>query len=437
MGRDFPASPDGVDWYMTESFKLAYAGLGLTVVALIVTAIGVTFLSVLLMLAGLLCAGGAVWCQLTHPGADNFEERSKSGVLVALASGSVLFAYLVLMTNEWDSLELWVLVLWCINLAAVPVLMLPRWGRRAVVSFLVLFHFGGILTATTAVTVGTQETPWLPTLVWNNVYRKYLLFAYLNNAYHFYSPEPGPPSLVWFLVEFDKGDPEWIRLGRRDQVATRQQYQRLLSLTESVNNYYPSSNSRTQALAARRSAAGFIHNPQIPANSFLTAEQQFREPSPLAKEYLQSYAKYVCRSARSSRNPDAKVKSVKIYRLTHQLISPAELTSGLSPRDPTKYWAFFFGEYAYHPESSEPTKVVELKTNLDPRDDPLLHWKEQNDNGTWRDEVEPSRDPFLYWMLPIYRIPKVPGQISNNLKDYKLIDTLSIHAGVTIEWELD
>ena len=101
-----------------------------------------TVLSVLLMLAGLLCAGGGVWWQLTHPGEDNFEERSKSGVLVALASGSVLFAYLVLKNFGWDSLEDWMIVLWIVTLATVPVLMLPRVARRAIVSCLVLFHFG-------------------------------------------------------------------------------------------------------------------------------------------------------------------------------------------------------------------------------------------------------------------------------------------------------
>jgi hypothetical protein len=183
MARDFSGSPSGVDWYMTASFKLAYAGLGLSGVAggaaIVLAAFPsafMAFLSVLLMVAGLLCAGGGVWWELTHPGPDNLEERSKTGSLVALASGTVLFSYLVLKLGGWDSLEDWMLVLWGITGVAVPVLMLPRVARRAIISCLVVFHFGGILTATTAVPAPGQPAPWLPTLVWNNVYRKYLTF---------------------------------------------------------------------------------------------------------------------------------------------------------------------------------------------------------------------------------------------------------------------
>jgi len=64
-------------------------------------------------------------------------------------------------------------------------------------------------------------------------------------------------------------------------------------------------------------------------------------------------------------------------------------------------------------------------------------WNEPADNGAWRVESEPSRDPFLYWMLPIYRVPK-PGVVnSRDPKDYLLIDSVSTHAGVDIEWEVD
>jgi hypothetical protein len=72
------------------------------------------------------------------------------------------------------------------------------------------------------------------------------------------------------------------------------------------------------------------------------------------------------------------------------------------------------------------------------RDAPL-DWTEPNTNGTgtWVKMTEKPRDPFLYWMLPIWREPK-PGVVNSlDPKDYILYDALSAHAGVDIKWELD
>ncbi len=430
MSSPFEQPPEDRDWYLAPPFKLAAVGLGLGFASYVLSHIDWTTLpQVVALVAGILVAGGGVWWRMGSKPPDTFEERSKTAILVCIASLSIVGGWAG-MPEEWDSLRLLLAVFWWVAFASVPILLLPRLGRRIVVSLLVLFHFGGILTATTAVGLANGSSPWVPTAVWTHLYRKYLTFTYLNNAYHFYSPEPGPPSLVWFLVEFDEGDPHWIRLVRRDEVPTRQQYQRYLSLTESINTYQNIPYPKLQALMGRRYAAStkFLDRNQqpqnIPLHPFLDPSAQFREPTDLAKLYLKSYAQYVCRTAKSKTHPDARVKTVKIYRLTHLLIRADQIDQGMSPTDPTLFSAYFFGEYGPDGE-------------LVPCADKDLEWKEMNANGTWVDRREKARDPFLYWMLPIYIVPKPGYPNPTKRSHYDLIDTLSLHAGVTIEWELD
>ena len=66
---------------------------------------------------------------------------------------------------------------------------------------------------------------------------------YLNNAYHFYAPEPGPASFLWFRMIFE--DPEgrtyghWIKIPDLDEKGWHKntlslEYQRMLSVTENI-----------------------------------------------------------------------------------------------------------------------------------------------------------------------------------------------------------
>src|SRR5262245_14304685 len=141
MGRAFAGSPAGGEWYLEGPYKLVYTALGL---ALTSVPLGyapgsvATFLSILFLVSGLLAAGGAVWWRLSSPLEDDFDDRCKTGILVALASGCVLLAYLA-MRPSWDSMRLFVSVLWVVSLLAVPVVILPSVGRRVVISLLVLF----------------------------------------------------------------------------------------------------------------------------------------------------------------------------------------------------------------------------------------------------------------------------------------------------------
>ena len=62
----------------------------------------------------------------------------------------------------------------------------------------------------------------------NRVYNPYLQFIYQRNAYHFYSPDPGPASVLVFLLKTETGtDPVTgsqavqDRMGRDSEAARR------------------------------------------------------------------------------------------------------------------------------------------------------------------------------------------------------------------------
>src|SRR5262249_39786207 len=135
--------------------------------------------------------------------------------------------------------------------------------------------------------------------------------------------------------------------------------------------------------------------------------------------YLSSYARHVARSVRCSdpEYPDAKVKRVKVYRLIHQIIFPVQVKEQLNPLDPTFYLAYFQGEY--DPDG----KLV-------PSQQPVLVWSDAQRNiNLARPNSQPGQDPYLYWLLPIYRVPRWKDVLPKSVADTKLIDCMSIHAG--------
>jgi hypothetical protein len=98
------------------------------------------------------------------------------------------------------------------------------------------------------------------------------------------------------------------------------------------------------------------------------------------------------------------VKSVKVYRIVHQVISPQELAKGMDPMDKTKHVPHFLGEHN--------------------RDGKLIN----------------ETDPFLYWYLPMLNAPRSYLNVPANqypLVEYGLlavvdqtfvIDSLDMHA---------
>lgn len=310
-----------------------------------------------------------------------------------------LAAYLTgnwLRANSWDSAATLFRVAFVVGAVGAVLALLPSVGRRIVVSLVILFHFGGILTAVSSV----SPAPWLSIQIWTTVYRPYLYFMWLNNAYHFYSPQPGPATLMWFCIEYEP-DPDgtknfrWVLVpdldGNGDPinpdgsfVFSGTEYTRRLSLAEYTGN----SNSILpvnfyQLLDYRITAAqtGGIP-PEDPRK--VTYDQQYREPDARCKRWTQTYIRHVAATYKfqdkDKHDLDLPVKSIKFYRVVHQILQPAQALQGIKPDDDDLYWPYYFGEFDKDGNFTE--SCVKIAKNYDG----YLQVK--------------YRDPYLYWLIP-------------------------------------
>ena len=121
-------------------------------------------------------------------------DRIETAAMVALVGLGALIGYLG-MDQEWDSGHQSFAALFIACLLGGLLVLLPSIGLCIALSVMLLFHFGGMLTVATMVDPPNASGPWVSKQLWAYVDRPYLQFMYLANAYHFYSPDPGPPVL--------------------------------------------------------------------------------------------------------------------------------------------------------------------------------------------------------------------------------------------------
>jgi hypothetical protein len=329
-------------------------------------------LRVVLILTGLVLALSAVNHRLRNFFED-LEDRGTTAAYMALASFVFLLGF-VASSEEWDTFRLVLGVFVGVGLVGGLLVLLPLMARRGVILFLVLLHFGGILTAVFSVSPPSGVPCWMTNTLWTYVYRPYLQFMYLNNAYHFYSPEPGPATQLWFLVSYEdpKVAPLWVQLPRRQDYPSRLAYQRATAMTESTTYQrfgYPDDMFGPNGKVAQRykQRERIPYHPELQTDKGLFALpdlMQYREPRDLdSKKYVASYARHVARDPkyRNLDSPDTPVKSVKVYRVLHLILSAGEMGSGLSPEAPSKFLPVYMGEF-------------DLDGNLLDPGDPLLYW---------------------------------------------------------------
>lgn len=423
---------------LSRPWPLALAGLVSTILALILAQVSLmpTPIWVLLLGAGLLLAGIAVSRRLQTAGWE-LEDRAESAGLLALSAFIALLA-LLSVGEKWYSASIFLSALIMISLGGSFVVLLPRTGRRIAASVLVVLHFAGILTAVTAVPPRNEPAPWLSMQLWNNGYRYYLNFAYLTNAYHFYSPDPGPPTLLWFHVEYADGSARWIKLPNKHESPVSLHHLRMLAAAESANSptvglpldpvqklqweqkfkrsyeLLPGIPHPTgdQVIRWRRAAAmyNFIDpndNRKAPIRLFEDVPDtldgmasQYAEPPEISRRLIASYARHIARTSPHLKDPKVAVKSVRVYRVTHTLVTPRELAEGhRQVLDETTFVPFYMGKY-----------------DLDGR---LLD----------------PKDPFLFWHLPIVNVPQNypdPGTFLYSRAaqpgPFKLVNFMEIHA---------
>jgi hypothetical protein len=428
-----PHPPQGnSNWLFCSPWPVYLAGLVTTVLGLLLSVAGITTLGVLVIAAGLLTTCVAVRLRFKRT-SELFEDRVETAGMLAAAAFVALIGFLG-MDEKWDAARLFLGVLTGVALAGAALVLVPTTPRRVLISLLAVFHFGGILSAVTSVPPNGQSPPWLSMQLWTHVYRPYLNFLFLNNAYHFYSPEPGPGTFQWFFVRFEDNTGRWYKIPNREESPVPQYYLRMLAMSDSITettSWMPgwSEEDNVRAwkegpvptwkegpgekgykdyrclrdIVAARNVAGMNSLAErIPAYELDTPQpvaSQFRIPSELAMRNLSSYARHVAHTIKHEHDPSIPVKSVKVYKVSHGIPYPAQLAAGADPDDPTYYMPFYMGEY--DPEG-----------NL----------------------LNQGKDPFLYWSLPIVYVvnrPREPVELArpDTPKGQKrLLNSVELHA---------
>lgn len=397
-----------VEWAVVR--KIGFAGAGLialaAVLGLVTTALGepepdsdlarvvsgIHTARLFLVLIGALTVGAAV---SMRPDLWQAWAVGAAGALLAVFGTPA----------HWDSFRLLfgamtaIAVTWAVLLAA------PRPYRLPVLTALLLFHFSGIFFATTT----PSPTPWVTEQAFTRVYNPYLQFVYMRNAYHFYSPEPGPASVLVFLLKTETGrDPvtkrpvyrtQWVVMPRRPQDVKDPlglTYYRYLAITEQVArglpglampaNYY-----EKLELVARRK--------QVPIPLPRTDEEviaQYKLPHADVHRYvIPSYASHVI--LENTTPEEAKRTTAKMYRLEHATMPVEEFINwrknpavNSDPYHPITFRPFFLGEF--------------------------------NARG---DLLDPQ-EPMLYWLVPIY--PRPGGVPPGDTSKRGFHDYMTFHA---------
>ncbi len=343
-------------------WPLALAALTAAVLGLLLARLTIPALDPLrlaLLAAALLLAGVAV-LRMLRRGVTDLEDRTEPTCLLAFAA-LVAFVTFLALDTDWDSARMLTTVLGVVALLGACLVALPSLPRKILVSLIILFHFGGILTAITAQQPGEAQPPWLMVQVWGHVYHPYLQFFYMSNAYHFYSPEPGPATLMWFRVQYQSGKSRWVKLPSRKVSPVPIYYIRTIAMSETINNFQPTDPDVFDKIIERRTKAEMIYGVPFYPTREVPITNQYRRPSEYATILTSSYARHIASTSPNPDDPEDPVESVKVYRVTHRILKPEELARGMSPIDKTTYFAYYCGDF--DPEG----------TMIDPND-PLLYW---------------------------------------------------------------
>ncbi len=425
-----------------QVFQLIAVGAGLVVVSALLGFVAnpiVDSLRVFLCFVGILAAAvGLIW-------------RPNEAKLWLAAGGVSLLAFLGLPA-EWDSYRLVVVVLGAVAIVAGVVQLTPLKYHLMVLTVGILVHFGAILAATTWPSTHGSPGPYITDQFAMRLYLPYYRFMYLGNAYHFYSPNPGPASHLFVLVEGETDEPadpdpktgivplttdgtpikkrrsEWIDIPKRNshfRDPLGMTYYRRLSITELVSYSTPGGvNSmqweRNLAILNRRNNELGIAGTRIPGavRPFDMDMTQYRVPRLDIRRGLHpSYARHIAiefsgpRKLADGKVIEFSVKSIKLFQVEHSVISPQDFL-GYKPTEQEKNAAN---------GTLRLTRIESSDPNV-----PTLYMPFYLGEFDTTGQLTKPDDPLLYWMVPIIRDPQDPR---------KYIDYMSQYAGFEFPWK--
>src|SRR5262249_42171885 len=153
---------------------------------------------------------------------------------------------------------------------------------------------------------------------------------------------------------------DWYKIPDRSQNPLTLEYQRRLSLSESVNQLLPMAPVDPRLVERRASAAKADGIQPYPG---WDASAQRREPNAVSKDKVKTYSRFVAHL--KAREAGKAVRSVKVYRVVHAIPNAKELAEGVDPTQKHFYYPYYQGEFTPEGEMIDP------------------------------------QDPYLYWIIPI------------------------------------
>ena len=327
--------------------------------------------------------------------------------LLWLASLASVFAGRFGVPDQFDSYRVVMNVLTLGALLGFVLASMPLRAALTLGSLLPFVHFLGIFSAVTS----PSPQPWLGGQLWNRVYRPYLQLAYMNNAYQFYSPDPGPACQLWFCVtygpegaeaidepankdfsadfneselgtkpagEAKKAETAWHKLPIRPEQyldPLGQTYYRRLSITEQTMaqppaNYAANPRDVVESTSAREAVRTIAYHPEIPVAN------QYRQPNDqISRFVMPSYIRHV---AHIMARPGKSIQSIKAYRVVHRIV-PIEAIAG-QPASET-----------YGMPAIVPTAAY----------DPIMFLPYYQGDFHADGRLINPNDPMLYWLVPI------------------------------------
>ena len=176
---------------------------------------------------------------------------------------------------------------------------------------------------------------------------------------------------------------QWVKLPNREDSPVNLHYQRLLSVSESCNSIIqPVPPDTLTAVTLCRLTIGRIHG--IPPLRGEPVSAQFQPPTDFSgKLTIPSAVRHIAHKYTTSPDdPTARLVSIKFYRVRRSIIQPGAMARGLSPLDEALNYPFYLGEFFPNGEN-----------------------------------VNLFNDPYLYWLIPVYRDPRDDNP-KTNLRDH-------------------
>ncbi|MFO0809901.1 MAG: hypothetical protein U0746_14870 [Gemmataceae bacterium] len=222
---------------------------------------------------------------------------------------------------------------------AVAVSGMPSPLARRAVGTLVIAHLAAIGVAVTSFSSPGFPAPQLAARAAGPL-QPYLQATFLNNAYRFFAPNPGTPTVLWFRVQYQDRSVRWVEVPGRSDVVVRAPYQRRLNLAVQFGAYV-------------------VPDPTGGDKKTL---------APVGETLLQSAVRHVAwaypqDAADGSVQP---VRSVGVYAVLHGVVLPEQARAGWEPTDLRTYRPTFVGAY-----TADGERVDEFRPTV--VDQPIAH----------------------------------------------------------------